>query len=68
LVLAALPRVDPPDERFQAKMTVLKELVEHHAKEEEEEMLPMAERKLGDEQLQKLGQQMEVRVKDMKKK
>ncbi len=49
-------------------MTVLKELVEHHAKEEEEEMLPMAERKLGDEQLQKLGQQMEVRVKDMKKK
>jgi|SRR5262245_43590073 hemerythrin superfamily protein len=31
LVLAELPRVSPEDERFEAKMTVLSELVEHHA-------------------------------------
>jgi hemerythrin superfamily protein len=68
LVLAELPRVDPSDERFEAKMTVLKELVEHHAEEEEEEMFPMAERKLGDDQLRELGQQMEATVKDMKEK
>jgi hemerythrin superfamily protein len=68
LVLAELPRVDPADERFQAKMTVLKELVEHHAEEEEEEMFPMAERKLGDDQLRELGAQMEARVKEMQKK
>jgi hemerythrin superfamily protein len=68
LVLAELPRVDPSDERFEAKMTVLKELVEHHAEEEEEEMFPMAERKLGEDQLRELGQQMEAKVRDMKKK
>jgi hemerythrin superfamily protein len=59
LVLAELPKVDPEDERFAAKMTVLSELVEHHADEEEEEMFPMAEKKLGRERLQQLGEQMQ---------
>ena len=59
LVLAELPNVDPEDERFAAKMTVLSELVEHHADEEEDEMFPMAEKKLGKERLQQLGEQME---------
>jgi hemerythrin superfamily protein len=68
LVLAELPQVDPSDERFEAKMTVLKELVEHHAEEEEEEMFPVAERKLGEDQLRELGQQMEAKVREMKKK
>src|ERR1043166_1691361 len=44
LVLAELPQVDPEDERFEAKMTVLSELVEHHADEEEEEMFKTAKR------------------------
>ena len=34
LVLAELPGVDPEDERFDAKMTVLLELIEHHVEEE----------------------------------
>jgi hemerythrin-like domain-containing protein len=59
LVLAELPKVDPEDERFQAKMTVLSELVEHHVEEEEEEMFPMAEKKLGAERIKELGQKME---------
>jgi hemerythrin superfamily protein len=59
LVLAELPKVDPEDERFAAKMTVLSELVEHHADEEEEEMFPMAEKKLGAEELKALGARME---------
>jgi hemerythrin superfamily protein len=59
LVLADLPKVDPEDERFAAKMTVLSELVEHHADEEEEEMFPMCEKKLGRERLQQLGEQMQ---------
>ena len=58
LVLAELPNVDPEDERFAAKMTVLSELVEHHAEEEEEEMFPLAEKKLGKERLQELGERM----------
>jgi hemerythrin superfamily protein len=59
LVLAELPKVDPEDERFHAKMTVLSELVEHHVEEEEEEMFPMAEKKLGAERIKDLGQQLE---------
>jgi hemerythrin superfamily protein len=59
LVLAELPQVDPEDERFEAKMTVLSELVKHHVEEEEEEMFPMAEKKLGAERIKELGQQLE---------
>jgi hypothetical protein len=60
LVLAELPQVDPEDERFEAKMTVLSELVEHHADEEEEEMFKAAQ-KLGKEELDELGERMEER-------
>ena len=60
LVLAELPRVNPEDERFEAKMTVLSELVEHHADEEEKEMFKTAQ-KLGKDELQSLGAQMEER-------
>jgi len=59
LVLAELPKVNPEDERFEAKITVLSELVEHHVEEEEGEMFPMAEKKLGTERVKELGQQME---------
>jgi hemerythrin superfamily protein len=59
LVLAELPKVNPEDERFEAKITVLSELVEHHVEEEEGEMFPMAEKKLGAERVKELGQQME---------
>ena len=59
LVLAELPSVDPEDERFEAKMTVLSELVEHHAEEEEEEMFKLAQ-KLGDDELKALGERMQA--------
>ena len=60
LVLAELPQVDPEDERFEAKMTVLSELVEHHADEEEEEMFKLA-KKIGEDELDELGERMEQR-------
>jgi hemerythrin-like domain-containing protein len=59
LVLAELPRVDPEDERFAAKMTVLSELIEHHVEEEEDEVFPMSEKKLGKETLNELGERMQ---------
>ena len=67
LVLAELPRVNPEDERFEAKMTVLAELVEHHADEEEKEMFKTAE-KLGKDELQSLGAQMEERFEAFRRK
>jgi len=57
LVLAELPKVDPDDERFEAKMTVLSELVEHHVEEEESEMFKIAE-KLGADRLSTLADEM----------
>ena len=65
LVLAELPQVDPEDERFAAKMTVLSELVEHHADEEEDEMFPMCEKKLGRDRLQELGERMQQMAEGM---
>jgi hemerythrin-like domain-containing protein len=61
LVLAQLPEVNPGDERFHAKMTVLSELIEHHVEEEEKEMFKLAE-KLGDEELERIGEQMQARA------
>ena len=52
--------LDPSDERFEAKMTVLIENVEHHIEEEEKEMLPDAQKKLGKD-VEALGDQMEQR-------
>lgn len=57
LVLAELPDVDLEDERFEAKVTVLSELIEHHVEEEETEMFKVAE-KLGDKRLAELGSEM----------
>jgi hypothetical protein len=59
LVLVELPKVDPEAERFEAKMTVLSELVEHHADEEEEQMFPAAEKKLGTDELKAFGERMQ---------
>ena len=57
LVLAELPDVDVEDEQFEAKVTVLSELIEHHVEEEETEMFKVAE-KLGAERLADLGSEM----------
>ena len=64
LVLRELPQVDPEDEQFEAKMTVLSELVEHHAEEEEEEMFKTAQ-KIGDDELKELGARMRVRFEEL---
>ena len=44
VLIAELKKLKPNDDRFQAKFSVLSELVKHHVEEEEGEMLPAAER------------------------
>lgn len=62
MILKELPKVDPKADNFEAKMTVLKEMVAHHVDEEEKEMFPMAERKLGAERSHELAAQMAARA------
>ena len=59
-VLSELETMAPEDERFDAKVTVLIENVEHHAKEEEEEWFPKVREALGRKRLTDLGEQMEA--------
>lgn len=44
-VIGELKEMEPGGERYDAKFTVLGELCKHHIKEEEEEMLPKAEKR-----------------------
>jgi len=62
LLVAEIPDADASAESFEAKMTVLKELVEHHVDEEEDEMFPAAERKLGKDRLEELADELEARA------
>jgi hemerythrin-like domain-containing protein len=53
-----LAGMDPGDERFDAKTTVLIENVTHHIEEEEREWFPKVREGLGRKQLQELGARM----------
>jgi len=57
-VLSELQRMDPEDERFDAKVTVLIENVRHHVTEEEDEYFPKVRAELGRKALNELGDEM----------
>jgi hemerythrin superfamily protein len=57
-LVAKIKRVQGRDETLEAKVLVLKELVEHHVKEEESEIFDQARKVLG-KKLQALGEEMQ---------
>lgn len=59
---------DPEDEAFDARVTVLKELIAHHVKEEESELFPDVESELDGDQLEALGKKMEARFDEVLRK
>ncbi|HTF87876.1 MAG TPA: hemerythrin domain-containing protein [Planctomycetota bacterium] len=61
IVLPELEATSTTSEVFGAKAKVLKDLIEHHAEEEEEEMFPRARKLLGKQRLGDLGAEMAVR-------
>jgi hemerythrin superfamily protein len=65
LVLPDLLGTDPSTENFSGRAKVLKELVEHHAGEEEKEMFPRARKLLDKAALAALGGQMEQRKREL---
>lgn len=66
LVLPDLKHTDVTTDQFGARAKVLKELVEHHMKEEEGDMFPRAKTLLGKDELDTLGTAMEARKQQLK--
>jgi hemerythrin-like domain-containing protein len=61
MVVPALKAANPKSHEFGAKAKVLKDLIEHHIKEEETEMFPEARRLFSEDQLRELGDLMKAR-------
>lgn len=61
LVLPDLLATEVASEKFSGRAKVLKELVQHHANEEEKDMFPRAKKLMTKEELSKLGEQMTTR-------
>jgi hypothetical protein len=59
-LLYDLDRMDPSDERFDAKVMVLMELVRHHVEDEENDVFPVLREYLGRKILGDLGEAMEA--------
>ena len=65
LVLPDLLKTNPASEKFSGRAKVLKELVEHHADEEEKEMFPRAKKLLSKDELAELGARLEARKEEL---
>ena len=59
-LLSELADLDPADERFDAKVTVLIEIVRHHVEEEEGELFPKVRDELGRAALKDVGESLAV--------
>lgn len=60
-LMPKLQETDRGSDEFAGRAKVLKELIEHHAEEEEDELFPRAKALLSKEELQDLGARMEER-------
>ena len=61
LVMPEIKSTDAASEQFGAKAKVLKDLIEHHAEEEETEMFPKARKVMSPDELVELGKEIHSR-------
>ena len=67
LVLPEIDKGEAGSPEFAAKAKVLKDLVEHHAGEEEKEMFPRARKLMDKDELKTLGEQLAQRKRELMK-
>jgi len=67
LVMPEVEGTDSGAEEFAAKAKVLKELIEHHAKEEERQMFPKARKLMDREELRDLGSRLKRRKTELQR-
>ncbi|WP_437657863.1 hemerythrin domain-containing protein [Sorangium sp. So ce1182] len=60
LALKRLLATDPEDISFKARVTTLKELIQHHVEEEEEELFPKVEEAVDEKRLAELGKELKA--------
>jgi hemerythrin-like domain-containing protein len=65
LVMPEIKSTDTTSEQFGAKAKVLKDLIEHHAEEEETEMFPKARKAMTPGKLVELGKRIQRRKQDL---
>ncbi|HLH29615.1 MAG TPA: hemerythrin domain-containing protein [Terriglobia bacterium] len=65
LVLPEIKATAESSEEFEAKGKVLKDLVEHHAEEEEKNMFPKARKAMGAAELRNLGMRLKERKQEL---
>ena len=60
-LIGELTTLSPANEQYEAKVTVLGEYVQHHMKEEEQELFPKAQKHLSAKRLAELGERVAAR-------
>jgi iron-sulfur cluster repair protein YtfE (RIC family) len=65
LALKRLIHTELDDSAFHARVIALKELIEHHVKEEEEELFPKVEKAMDEKRLTELGATMKARFEEI---
>jgi hemerythrin superfamily protein len=66
-LIRAMDRLSDGNERFDAKLKVLIDNVEHHVEEEEGELFPQVEEQLSEEELEAIGVELEAAKKEFGK-
>lgn len=65
LVMPDLKKTDPAGTEFSGRAKVLKELLDHHTEEEEDEMFEQARKTMSESELDELGDKMAARKKEL---
>jgi len=61
IAIKRLLAADPEGDDFKAKVTAARELIEHHAGEEEDELFPKVDKAIDSDRLNALGKEMKAR-------